>query len=841
MMNRYALSLFVFMAIWLFATPDALSQKKKPVKKPAQKTQSQKSTTQKSTSTQTQQPAKNTDRNISEDKKRVKEIIDFLQYVLNTLGSSATSARDKEVLVTQSYAKIFRDGKVQVEDDLDEERLVVTNKDVVPYLKDVDFFFRDVKFEFVIEDVKNSKLPDGDIFYKVSARRILTGTTTDGAPVANTIPRFIEINYDPGNQDLRIVSMYTHEINETEVLKNWWRDLSLEWQTLLRSKLPATSSTDSLSLSDLKAITSTTELDLSNNKYIQSAEPLERLKDLRFLNLSGTVINDLAPIRNLTELQNLNLERTPVTDISPLKYANKLTSLNINHTLVSDITVIEKMPALQNLEMRRTPVSDYSPLTGLTLLQKLDISSSALKDLVFTGGLTGLTTLDISGTSVRDLGPLRNLRQLQRLDIDSTQVVSLEPLNGMESLTELHANNTAVTDLTSLQKSVRLAKIYADNTAINRDAVNRFNTHSKAEVIFESGDLKNWWNALSPEWQTIFSTAAMVHTSPSKEELSRISNLDSVNIAGRNIITLEPLRKLPKLKAVIAPNTGIRDLSPFGEHTDILYLDISGTAVSDLTPLAKLTKLKVLRADKSKIENIERYSFPALELLYADQTALHDITAREFLEKNPECLLIYKTIHINRWWNNLSESWRNVFSEKLKNDTTREAFHRLLEQEKFEFIGPVRDLDAIAEFVQLKELHFSGTSITRIPRIENLQSLTSLHATNSPIREIAAGALPATLQDLDISNTPIDDLKLIGSLPALRKLNCSGTQIRRLDHLEKIASLENLDCSNTNVARLEPLDALSLKTLTCYNTKISSRTIDNFKSKHPDCQVVYYR
>ena len=59
--------------------------------------------------------------------------------------------------------------------------------------------------------------------------------------------------------------------------------------------------------------------------------------------------------------------------------------------------------------------------------------------------------------------------------------------------------------------------------------------------------------------------------------------------------------------------------------------------------------------------------------------------------------------------------------------------------------------------------------------------------------------------------------------------------------MEKLEYLEFLDCSNTNVSKLSPLDYLPLKTLTCYNTKVSSRAIENFKASHPDCEVIFYR
>src|SRR5688500_6143599 len=146
----------------------------------------------------------------SQNEEKVKDLVAFLQLLLNTLGSNTTSARDKEIVITESYAKIFRDGKVQVEDDLDETRSVITNKDVVAYLKDVDFFFKDVKFELIIEDIKEGVNANGQVFYKVSLSRNLSGTTASGKPVNNTTPRYIEINYDRAAEDLKIASIYTN-------------------------------------------------------------------------------------------------------------------------------------------------------------------------------------------------------------------------------------------------------------------------------------------------------------------------------------------------------------------------------------------------------------------------------------------------------------------------------------------------------------------------------------------------------------------------------------------------------------------------------------------------------
>lgn len=398
--NRYRLLITSIVLFLMLSFCVDAQTKKKPVKKTVQKTQPKKTTPNKKPVAKTTPPV---ERTIAEDEKRVRDMVAFLQFMLNTLGSSTTSTRDKEVMVKESYSKIFRDGKVQIEDDLDESRVVVTNKDIVPYLKDVDFFFKDVKFEFTIEDINSSTMKSGEQFYKVSTRRILTGTTTEDQKITNTIPRFIEVNYHPETQDLKIVSIYTNEFNEKEALTNWWNELSLEWQSILRKKLPVSNTTDSLSISEIKSITAAEEINLSNTVFIQDIEPLYRLVNLKSLNLSKTLVKDLTPIRNLTELTALNLSHTKITDLSPLKYANKLVSLDISHTLVTDISVVEKMPALQNIDVSATPATDFSYLAMLPDLHDAKLSYTTISNLAPFENLTNITTLDISGTAIQEL------------------------------------------------------------------------------------------------------------------------------------------------------------------------------------------------------------------------------------------------------------------------------------------------------------------------------------------------------------------------------------------------------------------------------------------------------
>ncbi|HEX7014892.1 MAG TPA: leucine-rich repeat domain-containing protein, partial [Cyclobacteriaceae bacterium] len=368
----------------------------------------------------------------AEHEQKVRDIVAFLQYVLNTIGSKETSARDKDVLIKESYTKIFRDNKVQIEDDLDENRSVITNKDVQAYLKDVDFFFDDAEFEFTIRSIKGEENANGELFYKVTTARNLKATTVGGKQINKTIPRYIEINYNPDDQDLKIVSMYTNVFDESKALKTWWAQLSYEWQSVFKRRLGITA--DSVTLDEIKNITSIDALDLSDNKFLRTIEPLAELSNLKTLDLSGTGITDLTPIRNLTGLTDLDISQTSITDLTPLKYSDKLTRLVLARTPVNDLTVVGQMPALETLDISGTGVLDISPLSSCTSLKYLLMAAAPISDLKPLTALIGLVEVDASQTLVRDLAPLSGLTQLEILSLDSTYFADISALATLENL-----------------------------------------------------------------------------------------------------------------------------------------------------------------------------------------------------------------------------------------------------------------------------------------------------------------------------------------------------------------------------------------------------------------------
>lgn len=82
----------------------------------------------------------------------------YLEETLSFIGNPGNTPQEKDIIFKDSYAKIFVDNKVQIEDDLDENRMMPIYKDVQAYLKDIDFFFDSIAFSFDIKDIETKPM-----------------------------------------------------------------------------------------------------------------------------------------------------------------------------------------------------------------------------------------------------------------------------------------------------------------------------------------------------------------------------------------------------------------------------------------------------------------------------------------------------------------------------------------------------------------------------------------------------------------------------------------------------------------------------------------------------------
>lgn len=754
-------------------------------------------------------------------KDKVKQLMSFLEFSLNTLGNDSIPAREKDIIINNSYLKAFQSEKVQIEDDLD-ERMVITNKNAQAYLQDVDYFFKDAKFEFIIDDITHHFNDDKKLFFKVTLTRNLRGVTIDGDTVHNNKQRYIEVNLDSEKKELKIASIYTTRQNEEEDLKFWWSEMSVEWKEVFKKEI---GNIDTINYGQLKRLTNTEKIDISSNKNINSLGPLNKLIKLKELNISGTNVNNLSPIRSLTRLEVIVCDNTSISSLAPLKYSLVLKELSCNNTQIGDLETVKNFLSLQKLYCNNTPVNNLDPLSGLVRMTTLRCSNTSINDLNSLRNLTNLEFLDFSNTKVLSLEPLINLINLQQLYFANTNVNDLNPLKDLEKLKIIDFNGTQVNSLSSLNNLDSLEKVYCDNTQVNAEEASVFaRIHPKILIVYESEELTAWWNSLTKDWKEVFRKYSTIGDTPTKEELAAVLNITLIDISeNQELQDLTPLNVLKNLKDLKLRNTKIKNLEPIANLVYMQDIDFSNTEVNNLKPLERLNDLQSLNCNNTKVDTIQ---------------------IKKFINKFPSCIVVYKTAYLNDWWNSLSKDWQGIFREHtaIKDTPSDIQLHRLIRLDSINISNKqIENLNPLVEFPDLRVLQFSNTQVHDLLPLRNLSSLSTLQCSRNPIKDLKPIQQLLNLKYLNCENTVIHDLSPLKKLSQLKILKCSGTRIKNLKPLSELSQLEFLDCSNTAIRSLNALKELrQLKYLICYNTNISKWKIIDFKKDNPHCEITYY-
>jgi hypothetical protein len=784
---------------------------------------------------------------VQEYSAKVEDQIRFLEYLLNTVGSAETSPRDKDIIIRESYLKIFRDAKVQVEDDLLLDRKVVTNKDVTAYMKDIEFFYKNVEFKFKVREIKPRQKDNGEVYFVASLDRTISAINLTGEKVTNTKPRFVEVNLNEKSQELKIASVYTTKVSRDEELLAWWEAMEFPWKVYFKNRFDL-GLTDSTELEQLYRFVSIDSLSLSGNNEIADLRPLSELRDLKVIDISNTVIEDLAPISNVTFLESLNLANTPTSDIQFIKYSDRLKYLDISNTGIEDISQLLNLKSLISLKAQNTPIMSFGVLNEFKNLTQLDLSESGFNNLENIQELDQLERLSLGKNHMINFSALAGLTSLKSLDLSATNLQDVSPLKEFTELEVLDITGTQVADITVLESLPNLKKISADETKLTALAADNF-VRKKPSVllIHHVKDLESWWAGLPPEWKEALkrNNPAIDNDSPRIETLTQTVTVKKLDLADANLESLNPITRFVNLATLDFSDNPVDDLLPLSEVKTLVTLVGKNTNVESLSVLRENSLLESIDLEGSPIKSIKDVvSLPKLTYLNVNGATGFSEEVPEVLIQRPDLNVIYRTEELTAWWENLDPLWKDLLSKKFSLDENpdTEALHQLTSSSELIFERDnIPDLTALNAFINLRTLEIFDAPISSVAPISGMHLLTKLRISQVGVADFLPLSGLSELTELDLSNTGIENLAPISNLVKLKKLTISGTNLKALKGLERLVQLEELDVASTNLRSLKPLDGIStLRKLSCFNTKLSSRAVASFKSSHPDCEVRFY-
>ena len=811
---------------------------------------------------------------IEEYSQQIRVMVKYLEETFSFIGDPKNTAQEKDIIFRESYAKIFKNDEVQIEDDLDDNRSTYINKDVQAYLKDIDFFFKDVKFDLKIDDIKPQTNEKGETYFKVTMMRTINGHNVAGDTVNNTLKRYMEINVDLSKKDLKIASIYTTKLNETEELRTWWNRMPPAWRTFfgenqyIMDTIELNSLVhiyrDSIVIIDdslrertlackmsalydkLTEFTKITDIDVRGNNLIHSLSPLYELSDLQNLDCSGTSIEDVYPIRNLNKINKLDISNTYVTDISDLRYTNNIKSFRADSLRLDNIEIIGLYHQLTNLSLVGTKVADIKMLSGCDQLVDLNISGSQVNTLDSVVLPQTLRSLNMSNTDVSDLTPLANLENLQVLIIDNTSVTDLSPLANLNKLNEIQCRNTNVSDIMPLKDLPHLVKIYCDNTQIDSEKADAFrNENRRAIVIYETKVLQEWWNRLHVMWQVALADQNGTSRKPTPEELHSIISMKSLTLESKFLDAI-PIERLTNLEQLTIKNTKIIDLTPLHGLHNLKYLNIKNTKISDLSPLENLGNLVEINIENTNVADLDPLgNLPNLSKVYAEGSKVTSEDVFRLRVAQPNVVVIYQTDALRSWWNTLDNSWRTVFRDIIDIDTNPKPDQLQavanIEEINVDTRVVIQSLNPLTKLLFLKKLKINDNHITDLAPLSELRLLQELCVDGNAVDDLTPIANTTTLEVLSIANTRVNDLNALEKLTELRKINIENTGIKSIKMLAVCTQLEDLNIANSNVKSLSPVDKIgTLRYIKAFNSRVKAKEIEALQKKRPEINIVYH-
>jgi len=811
-------------------------------------------------------------------KEQSKMMISYLEGTLNFLGDPEEIIAEKQIIINESYLKIFQNAEVQIEDDLDENREVPLRKDVQAYLKDIIFFYKQVQFKFEVNDIEQLVSNNGEIVFKVTVNRKLDGVTVNNDTVSNSQLRYVEINLDPYKKDLRIASIYSTKPNPKDEMRYWWATLPLPWRDFLGKRmlvfdtLPMSSvvnfndsmavilksrqmvEPDSLLLSegDTLRFFRLPELDSGTYKIVYRYDTLfEKFPDTVKTNVSeldsylktlfntknldisnNYLIQTLEPLSRLTSLERLNASNMLISDLSPLRNLNKLQELNLSGTAINKLEPLRFSFNLKELDLSNTGVDSLQAISGLTKLEKLILDSTLVTDLTPLSELNNLNIVSLANTPITDLTPLGKLRSLKRLILNGSALKDLSPLKELPALEYINIDNTQVDDLSPLENDTTLTIIQANNSQI--ESLKPLENNKNLKLIYCDNTGINRDEAIAfmeknPKCLVIFDSQRLVNWWSALPVAWKAVLSVGYNINGSP--TKEQLHKIVNKKnLLIANNKEIKNLDPVKMLFRLETIDISNTSVNDLSPLAGESNLRILNINGTLVS--ELYSLKELKNLREisfENTPISDL--RPLINNNrlnqiycddskvtTNQVLNFKSIYpdcLIVYQTETLQFWWNNLSNAWQNELSAQLkADGSLSKEQLQKLVDMRS-------IVIKK----NSDIISVEPLSLFHLLRDVNISFTAISDLSPLTECDSLKVLSLPNNPIVDIEPLARIKSLVELNLENTGIDDLTPLASLRKVQNLNIAGTKVRSLKPLTNLTnLQELTINNTKIRRLT-----------------
>ncbi|EKM78738.1 hypothetical protein AGABI1DRAFT_75193 [Agaricus bisporus var. burnettii JB137-S8] len=198
------------------------------------------------------------------------------------------------------------------------------------------------------------------------------------------------------------------------------------------------------------------ELDLYDNKIRHIDASLDRLQDLKVLDLSFNLLRGVPDgLEHLRSLETIYFVQNKISKITGLNHSTTLRSLELGGNRIRKIEGLEALVNLEELWLGKNKITKLEGLGNLKKLKVLSIQSNRITKLENLEALSALDQFYISHNGIERLEGLDHNNKLTTLDVGSNFISTVENIAHLTNLEELWMSGNKVPDLRSVEAQLR--------------------------------------------------------------------------------------------------------------------------------------------------------------------------------------------------------------------------------------------------------------------------------------------------------------------------------------------------------------------------------------------------
>lgn len=237
--------------------------------------------------------------------------------------------------------------------------------------------------------------------------------------------------------------------------------------------------------------------------------------------------------------------------------------------------------------------------------------------------------------------------------------------------------------------------------------------------------------------------------------LGSMVNLESLNLYGSRVTSIESVRKLKQLTSLIIGGTLVRDLSPIKDLTTLKNVDVRDSKVVDLAPLAASRGLEELSIDgkqantlRSLTSNVNLKKLTLIDQGFADLTPIGDLS-------HLEQVFVWGPRIMNLGFIRRLPNLTNVQISGLGFNAARSL---------------VQDSAAICSSGNLSALTLVSLQLDSLGPLSGCAKLSEINLNSIPITSLGELAGIQTLRKISLVDIPVVEISPLLSLPNLESV-----------------------------------------------------------------------